>query len=385
VAPGSELQETAASPVGAVHPLGGPVGTRAPYGRSAAAAATTSRHIASLDGIRAGSFLIVFGFHASSGSWIPGGFGVTVFFFLSGFLITTLMRAELEKNGTVNLRHFWLRRALRILPPLYLVVLGSALLALAAYPPGTVHGAPLVSQLLFYANYYDGLPAVPGTHVVWSLAVEEHFYLLFPLLYVAMQRWCLSRRQQAWLLWGLCAAVLVWRYVLSMAIHAPSSRIYTGTDTRIDSILFGCALAVWNNPMLDRPVPTTNLLKYLLLPLAIVVLLACALAPGRVFALTWSFSLEGVALTVVFIGAIRLHNWPPFRPLNWRPVAFIGVLSYTLYLVHDVLVALTRAWKLPHAWLRAVVALSLSLLVAWVIYEVVEKPCARLRRRLTDW
>jgi len=65
---------------------------------------------------------------------------VTVFFFLSGYLITTLMRAEYEKNATVSLRHFWLRRALRILPPLYLVVLGSVLLALAVYPPGTVRG-----------------------------------------------------------------------------------------------------------------------------------------------------------------------------------------------------------------------------------------------------
>jgi peptidoglycan/LPS O-acetylase OafA/YrhL len=71
----------------------------------------------------------VFGNHAVSGRWFPGQLGVTVFFFLSGFLITTLMRAEYEKNGTVNLRHFWLRRALRILPPLYVMVLGSALLA----------------------------------------------------------------------------------------------------------------------------------------------------------------------------------------------------------------------------------------------------------------
>ena len=187
-------------------------------------------------------------------------------------------------------------------------------------------------------------------------------------------------------MWGLCAVVLVWRYVLVTALHAPSGRILTGTDTRIDSILFGCALAVWNNPVLDRPVLAANLLKYLLLPLAVVVLLACAYADNTVFAETWSFSLEGVALTVLFIGAIRLHDWPLFLPLNWRPLAFIGVLSYTLYLVHYVLLtALVRVWKLPYASLRAVVALSLSVLVAWVIHRVVEKPCARLRKRLTDW
>jgi peptidoglycan/LPS O-acetylase OafA/YrhL len=381
VAPGSDLQETAASSLAAAHLSGKPAVTRAPD-RVSSASARTSRHIPSLDGIRAGSFLIVFGSHALSGSWGP--FGVTVFFFLSGFLITTLMRAEYERNGSINLRHFWSRRALRILPPLYLVVLGSALLALAVYPPGTVHGAAMASQLLFYANYYQGQPEVPGTGVIWSLAVEEHFYLLFPLLYVAMQRWRLSGKHQAWLLWGLCVVVLVWRCVLAIAMHAPSGRIFTGTDTRIDSILFGCALAVWRNPVIDRPVLAPNLLKYLLLPVAVLVLLACAYADSTAFAGTWSFSFEGAALTVVFIAAIRLHDWPPFRILNWRPVVFMGVLSYSLYLVHDVLLqALARVWEL-RASLRAVVALTLSMTVAWTIYELVESPCARLRKRLTD-
>jgi peptidoglycan/LPS O-acetylase OafA/YrhL len=346
---------------------------------------STARHIPSLDGIRAGSFLIVFGSHAVSGL-IPGQLGVTVFFFLSGFLITTLMRAEYERNHAVNLGHFWLRRMLRILPPLYLVVLGSAALALAVYPPGTVYRPALAAQLLFYANYSDGLESVPGTAVVWSLAVEEHFYLLFPLLYVAMQRWRLSGKHQAWLLWGLCGVVLVWRCVRVMAMHTPTGRIICLTDTRIDSILFGCALAVWNNPALDRPVMGPELLKYLLLPVAVAVLLTSSYTSNAAFANTWGFSLQGAALTVLFVGAIRLHDWPPFRILNWRPVVLIGLLSYSLYLVHDVLLqAVVRVWKLPHASLRAVVALAVSVMAAWVIYGVIEKPCARLRRRLTDW
>lgn len=353
----------------------------APNSASPASTATASRHIPSLDGIRAASFLIVFGNHALA-DWLPGQLGVTVFFFLSGFLITTLMRAEYEKNHTVNLGHFWLRRALRILPPLYLVVLGSALLALAVYPPGTVSLPALAAQLLFYANYYDGHASIPGTAVVWSLAVEEHFYLLFPLLYVALQRLRLSRRHQAWLLWGLCGAVLAWRSVRVVAMHTPTGRIFTATDTRIDSILFGCALAVWGNPALDRPVLTPRLLKYLLLP-AVAVLLASAYATSTVFVDTWSFTVQGAALTVLFMAAIRLHDWPPFRLLNWRPVVFLGVLSYSLYLVHDVLLQVVRrVWKLPHS---SLVTLTLSVAVAWLIFEVIEKPCTRLRRRFTDW
>jgi peptidoglycan/LPS O-acetylase OafA/YrhL len=362
---------------------GDPVVARAPG--ASPAAAPTVRDIPSLDGIRAGSFFIVFGSHIWSGSLIPGSFGVTVFFFLSGFLITTLMRAEYEKTGTVNLGHFWLRRALRILPPLYLVMLGAALMARIVYPPGTVDGRALAAQLLFYANY-DGHPEVPGTNVVWSLAVEEHFYLLFPLLYVALQRGRVSRKHQAWLLWGLCAVVLAWRWMLVTVIHSTGAHILVATDTRIDSILFGCALAVWNNPALDRPTLAPKLLKYLLLPLALLVLLKCAYAGNGVFAQTWSFSVEGAALTLVFVSAIRFHEWPPFRILNYRPVVFIGVLSYSLYLVHDVLLhALARVWKPPHASLRGVVALTLSMIVAWAIYRVVERPCVRLRKRLTDW
>jgi peptidoglycan/LPS O-acetylase OafA/YrhL len=171
---------------------------------------------------------------------LHGDFGVTVFFFLSGFLIATLMRAEYDKNGSINLGHFWLRRALRILPPLYLVLLAFALMAWVVYPPRTVDGPALAAQLLFYANYWNifgGYLPVPGSNVVWSLAVEEHFYLVFPLLYVAMRRYCPSRRHQAWLLWGLRAAVLAWRSFLVIAGHAPSSRILGASDTRIDSIL----------------------------------------------------------------------------------------------------------------------------------------------------
>jgi len=185
VASASDLKETAAAPLAAERLPGESAVKRGADALLRGSVATTSRHIPSLNGIRAGSFLIVFGSHALGGSLIPGGLGVTVFFFLSGYLITTLMRAEYEKNATVSLRHFWLRRALRILPPLYLVVLGSVLLALAVYPPGTVRSPAVASQLLFYANYYDGAGDVPGTRVIWSLAVEEHFYLLFPLFYLA--------------------------------------------------------------------------------------------------------------------------------------------------------------------------------------------------------
>ena len=346
------------------------------------------RHVPSLDGIRAGSFLLVFVAHAGLARFVPGDLGVTIFFFLSGFLITTLMRSECERNGSVNLGHFWLRRALRILPPFYLVLLAVTLMARVLYPPGTVHGSALIAQLLFYANYwgiYGANNEVPGSGVVWSLAVEEHFYLLFPLLYVAMQKWRMSRETQRWLLLGLCVAVLAWRCLLVLVLHATIPRINFATDTRMDSILFGCALAVWDNPVLDKPRQETILWKYLLPAAALGALMLCfALRTAR-FTEIWAFSVQGVALTVLFICAIRYHTAPAFRILNWRPVAFIGVLSYSLYLVHHVLLrAAEHLWPRWHSWQRAAIALAASMMAAWIIYELIEKPCARLRRKLTD-
>ena len=346
--------------------------------------------IPSLDGIRAISFMLVFADHAGLARSLPvlsGDLGVTIFFFLSGFIITTLMRSEFERTGSLNIGYFWLRRALRILPPFFLVVGAATLLALVLYPPGTVYRPAMLAELLFYANYW-GIYGVnretPGTGVVWSLAVEEHFYLLFPLLYAAMQKWQMARQRQALLLWGLCAAALVWRCVLVMALHATSTRIYIATDTRVDSILFGCALAVWNNPALDPPprIPP-NFWKYLLLPAALAAIVASVVFGDFLFKHTAYFSVQGVALTCVFIGAVRYPQWPLLRWLNWRPVAFIGVMSYSLYLVHDVLLRAARQ-LLPnhHGGQHAVIALAASMIAAWTIYVLVEKPCARLRKKL---
>src|SRR5687767_2974535 len=113
-------------------------------------------HIPSLDGLRALSFLIVFWAHAGLPFVlkIPGGFGVTVFFFLSGFLITTLIRIESQSTGTVSIRNFYLRRALRILPPFYIVLALSVLLTQAGVLEGALDGKALFAQAAHFANYW---------------------------------------------------------------------------------------------------------------------------------------------------------------------------------------------------------------------------------------
>jgi len=347
------------------------------------------RHIPSLDGVRAFSFLLVFVAHAGLGNTVPGGFGVTIFFFLSGFLITTLLRGEFEKNSAINFPHFWLRRALRILPPFYLVLVLAVVTTRLVDPSLELSRGALIAQSLQYTNYwiifhgYENQPL--GTGVYWSLAVEEHFYLVFPWLFLGLQRLKTSARNQALILWGLCALVLLWRCYLVFWCHASEDRTYLGSDTRVDSILFGCALAVWNNPVMDEVPLSERRWKYLYVPLAVLVICGCLLVRGVQFRETFRYSLQGAALTVVFIAAIRYSRWAPFALLNTAPMNFIGLLSYSLYLLHLVVIfSLELMWPAMNPVLRGVVALTLSVALTWMIYLAIERPCARLRKKLTD-
>ena len=345
-------------------------------------------HIPSLDGLRAISFFIVFVAHAGLPFVlpVPGGFGVTVFFFLSGFLITTLIRAEQQATGTVSVRNFYLRRALRILPPFYIVLAMAAALVWSGVLPGRLDSRAISAQALHFANYWfiyqgsDGAPA--GTVPYWSLAVEEHFYLVFPVLYLTLNRF-LARRGQGLTLWALCAAVCVWRCILVFGYGVSEDRTYMASDTRFDSILFGCALAVSMNPMLDRPVGGERLWKWGLLPTGLALLLVTFTYRAPWFRETIRYTLQGLALTPVFVAAIRFPGWLPFRLLNLPAVAFIGTLSYTLYLTHQIaMMALHERWPaLDHTVTGAAAALAAAFAVSYAVHRFVEKPCARLRKR----
>jgi peptidoglycan/LPS O-acetylase OafA/YrhL len=344
----------------------------------------------SLDGLRALSIGLVFFAHSGMSAF-PGGFGVTIFFFLSGFLITTLLRREYERNGSISFRKFYLRRVLRILPPFYLVLGGALIATYLLDLPGTIDIAAVRAQALQYTNYwiithsFDGLPS--GTGVFWSLAVEEHFYLLFPLIFVGLMRSGARPEGRALVLLGTCAALLVWRVVLSSRLDIldvmSQQRLEIASDTRFDSILFGCILALYGNPALDPSRFGERLWKYVFFPLSVCGLLFSFLYRDEYFRDTFRYTLQGVCLISVFVCAVRYPNWAPMRPLNFRPIAFLGVLSYSLYLVHQVVIAAVEHELADFGGTtRAICALAVSLAIAWILYIAVEKPCARLRRRL---
>jgi len=388
----SVVQLAGPAPAGAVASIGSvAVGLDGGTASAAAKAGKQALTVPSLDGLRAFSFLLVFVAHAGLEGIVPGGFGVTVFFFLSGYLITTLMRQEFERYGDVSLKHFYLRRVLRILPPFYLVLIAAtAASAGGVIPNPSLDPRAVAAQALHYANYWivrhDSGGVAPGTGVYWSLAVEEHFYFLFPWLYILLQRLKLSGRGQALVFWAICAAVLAWRCILIYGLHSGQQRTYLATDTRVDNILFGCALAVYSNPMLDETSRSTSrLYRAVLLPLAVGALLVSFGVRDPDFRQSFRYSLQGIALYPIFIVAVRQPDFLPFRVLNLGWVKFLGMLSYSLYLVHqDILYAAVRhlPWLPPVA--RGVLVLGVSVAISVAIYEVVEKPCARVRKRLSQ-
>jgi peptidoglycan/LPS O-acetylase OafA/YrhL len=344
-------------------------------------------HIPSLDGIRAASFLIVFLSHAGLKGKVPGYVGLSVFFFLSGYLITTLLRREFDRYQDISLKQFYLRRVLRIFPPFYLVLFAAyAICALGLWESSPLTPGAVAAQLAHGTNYYivqhgwwTGL--APGTWVYWSLAVEEHFYLVFPLLYIWLRRRGYTARQQAAILLGICGVILAWRCVLVFGLHAPKDRTYVASDTRVDSILAGCLLAVWKNPVLDEDGPSDRDLLSKWVPLGTLMFIVSLVYRKPEFEQTFRYTLQSFGLLPLFIAAIRFHDKPIISLLGTAPAKYLGLLSYSMYLTHTSVIYGFESWTRWPEPIRAVAALATVVLLGTFFYYVIEKPIGQLRRR----
>jgi peptidoglycan/LPS O-acetylase OafA/YrhL len=341
--------------------------------------------IPSLDGIRALAVLLVFLAHSGFEAIVPGGLGVTIFFVLSGYLISTLMRIEHASRGSVDFRNFYLRRLLRLMPPLLIVVAITALLADFGVIDGSFSAEGFLAALFYFGNYFlisqdfHGMPA--GLGVVWSLAIEEHYYLLFPLL-AAVLFHAGRRGLSAAILATLCVIVLAWRCWL--AWHGASEDYLTmATDTRVDSILIGSLMALWCNPWLDRLPTWKPAFDAGLACFCAAVLLTTLLYRDEVFRVTIRHTLQSLAIAPLIYLAVARARQRPYCWLNARPLAYLGAISYTVYLTHHaILLGLAKHWPgLGWAGLTLAAAL-ITLLVSEAMRRWVEQPCARLRQRL---
>jgi peptidoglycan/LPS O-acetylase OafA/YrhL len=302
--------------------------------------------IPSLDGLRAISISIVLVSHAGYGSAVPGGLGVTIFFFLSGYLITTLLMDERERSGRIDIGKFYLRRVLRLFPPLLVTLVIAYSLAILGLLDGGISWAGVLAQLLYFANYYGlffdpGNTTAAGTGILWSLAVEEHFYMIYPAVLVGLFALCLSRRRIVLVLAIACLAVLVWRMYLAGLPNFETQRTYYSSDTRVDSIVFGCLLALAANPRAAISETSNPLLQQtsaMLLAAAAIVVMMTIVWRDAYFRETFRYSLQGLALMPVFYFAIKCAAHFPFTLLNHPWVAKLGIYSYAIYLIHHIVI-----------------------------------------------
>jgi peptidoglycan/LPS O-acetylase OafA/YrhL len=355
---------------------------------------------AGLDGLRALAVAGVFLYHANV-SWLPGGFlGVDLFFVLSGFLITSLLLGQWSATGSIDLKQFWIRRARRLFPAVFIVIV-FALLATSTVARDDLSRtrADALSALIYLTNWHEiiashsyfnqfGRPSL--LQHLWSLAVEEQFYLFWPLILIASMRW-LGRRRTVALTAGLAAVSCALMWLLYNPEGDPS-RVYYGTDTRAFTLLIGALLAfAWPLARISEKVPKRG--ARLLDAIGVAALLGVLALFWRAqtfdpWLYRWGFLLMAVVgamlVAVVSHPATDLGKVMGCAPLRW-----VGKRSYGIYLWHWPILELTRpgvdlAWHGPS--LIAAQALA-TVAAAALSYRYVEMPIRTgvAQRRIKAW
>jgi peptidoglycan/LPS O-acetylase OafA/YrhL len=349
-------------------------------------------YIPALDGLRAIAVVAVLLYHGDQ-NWIPGGFlGVDVFFVISGYLITSLLLADWREHGKVQLGRFWFRRARRLLPALYTMLAVVSIYALLFLHEdvdklrGEVIAAILYVEnwyLIFrHQSYFQSVGRPPLLQNLWSLAVEEQFYLVFPLLLAAGLAVWGSRSKRMRLFVAIVAAALA-SSVLMWALYVPytdPSRVYYGTDTRVGELLIGAALAFLWAPwrLTKRTGRGASLFYDVAGVVAIAVLCWFFLNTGEFQPSLYRSGFLIVALVSAITVAVVVHPAARLAPwvLGLAVFKWIGVRSYAIYLWHWPVYMITRAHSdVP---ITGYPLLSLRLGVTFVLAELsfryVEEP-----------
>lgn len=351
-----------------------------------------SRYVPALDGLRAFAVLAVIAYHMGF-FWAPGGLlGVTVFFVLSGYLITSLLLTEWKTSGRINLKQFWLRRVRRLFPAIVLVVFCmAALCTLFNHSLLTKLREDMWAALLWATNwwyifhdvsYFDALGAPsPLTHF-WSLAIEEQFYLVWPLVLVAAHKAGLKHRtmRNATLVLAILSA-------LEMALlynpAADPSRVYYGTDTRAFSLLIGAWLAfVWPLQLvgsIPRKRPSKRACTFLDAS-GVIALAALLVLVVTVDGFSPFWYLGGTLLTSILTAiviAVMVHPSSALgRAASAKPLTWIGVRSYGIYLWHYPLILLIAPQNPADGtpWWLHIIQLAAIIACAALSYRFVENP-----------
>ena len=348
------------------------------------------KYITGLDGIRAIAVIMVLAYHLKLALFKSGFLGVTVFFVLSGYLITDILISEVEEEGTIDLKNFWLRRIRRLVPAVMsmavVIIFVSAVVNRIIFTKGckdflaSVLGFNNWWQIFNKVSYFEaaGVPS-PFTHC-WSLAIETQFYLIYPLILLGIYKLAKSRgegRAKRGLLFaGVTLLLALISVILMIVLFDPqqdASRVYYGTDTRAFSLLFGALLAIlWEYRMVPRKLSASVNMVLGSLSFAVLLVMTIAINGSSNF---WyrGGQFIGTILTVLVSYTVSGRKTWLIRFLSNPVLKWIGDRSYSIYLWHYPIILLISK-GIKASWWITLIEIVLSVVLAELSYRFIETP-----------
>lgn len=348
------------------------------------------RYITGLDGIRAIAVIMVLAYHLKLALFKSGFLGVTVFFVLSGYLITGILISEVEEEGTIDLKNFWLRRIRRLVPAVMsmavVIIFVSTVVNRVIFTKGckdflaSVLGFNNWWQIFNKVSYFEaaGVPS-PFTHC-WSLAIETQFYLIYPLILLGIYKLAKSRgegRAKRGLLFaGVTLLLALISVILMIVLFDPqqdASRVYYGTDTRAFSLLFGALLAIlWDYRMVPRRLSASVNMVLGSVSFAVLLVMTIAINGSSNF---WyrGGQFVGTILTVLVIYTVLGRKTWLSRFLSNPVLKWIGNRSYSIYLWHYPIILLISK-GIKASWWITLIEIVLSVVLAELSYRFIETP-----------
>ena len=348
------------------------------------------RYIKGLDGIRAIAVIMVLAYHLKLALFKSGFLGVTVFFVLSGYLITGILISEVEEEGTIDLKNFWLRRIRRLVPAVMsmavVIIFVSAVVNRIIFTKGckdflaSVLGFNNWWQIFNKISYFEaaGVPS-PFTHC-WSLAIETQFYLIYPLILLEIYKLVKSRGEgranRGLLFAGVTLLLALISVILMIVLFDPqqdASRVYYGTDTRAFSLLFGALLAIlWEYRMVPRRLSASVNMVLGSVSFAVLLVMTIAINGSSNF---WyrGGQFFGTILTVLMVYAVSGRKTWLSRFLSNPVLKWIGDRSYSIYLWHYPIILLISK-GIKASWWITLIEIVLSVVLAELSYRFIETP-----------
>ena len=348
------------------------------------------RYITGLDGIRAIAVIMVLAYHLKLALFKSGFLGVTVFFVLSGYLITGILISEVEEEGTIDLKNFWLRRIRRLVPAVMsmavVIIFVSTVVNRVIFTKGckdflaSVLGFNNWWQIFNKVSYFEaaGVPS-PFTHC-WSLAIETQFYLIYPLILLGIYKLVKSREEgrakRGLLFAGVTLLLALISVILMIVLFDPqqdASRVYYGTDTRAFSLLFGALLAIlWEYRMVPRRFSASVNMVLGSVSFAVLLVMTIAINGSSNF---WyrGGQFVGTILTVLVIYTVLGRKTWLSRFLSNPVLKWIGDRSYSIYLWHYPIILLISK-GIKASWWITLIEIVLSVVLAELSYRFIETP-----------